>query len=171
MQLVQRHPRQLAAAYPVHRRPIAGAPRVRKKRPVGANALLASQPPELANDAAAPIDDRAEHVEQERLGSMLHAPDQHSTPAVLSSDITASAASVLVSALSAFAMAAKSVSSRWRVTMSSYRLSAARARLSTVASSWRNSGTTNCPASTFGSPTYGSRSLRATIRAVSGFTR
>src|SRR5581483_2181461 len=71
VEIVDARPREIAAAHALHRRLISRAPVVGEARPIGGDALLATEPLELADDAAAPIDDGAENVENESLDAAL----------------------------------------------------------------------------------------------------
>src|SRR5262249_46260726 len=71
MEIVDARPRQRTAAHALHRRLVSAAPVVGKARPIGAEALLPPHRLELANDAAAPIDDGAEDIEDESLDGAL----------------------------------------------------------------------------------------------------
>ena len=66
MKLIETAPGYCTAADPIHGRAIRSAPRVGKGVPIEAHAMRAADATRLARDAAVPVDDRAENVEQER---------------------------------------------------------------------------------------------------------
>src|SRR4051812_36510276 len=70
MQDVDLRPRQVAAGHTVHRRPITGAPRIRKFSRIYSKTFSFAQRANFTDDAAAPIDDRAEHVEGQRFDAI-----------------------------------------------------------------------------------------------------
>jgi hypothetical protein len=57
--------RDLAAPHALHRRLVAGAPGVGERRPVDVDALRCRERGAVADDPGAPVDDGAEHVEDE----------------------------------------------------------------------------------------------------------
>src|SRR5439155_10017484 len=72
MKLIEARPGYRAAPHLIHRRAIPRAPSVGKSIPVDAHAMVASDAPHLARDAAVPVDDGPENVEQERARSRAH---------------------------------------------------------------------------------------------------
>ena len=70
MQPVDVHPRQIAAADAVHGWPVSGAPRVSERCCVQLEPAFGGECLGFADDAAAPVDDRAEHVEQKHTRSI-----------------------------------------------------------------------------------------------------
>src|SRR5262245_50802420 len=67
MEPVERCPGQLAAANPVHRRRVSGAPRIGQLRPIHVDALGLAELPAFTDDRTAPIHDSSEHIEYEGL--------------------------------------------------------------------------------------------------------
>src|SRR5262249_8325198 len=67
VQCVNIRPRQLAAAYPVHRRCIPTAPLVRKTRPVDPEPTCRVKRQALTNEAAPPVYHRTDNVKGEGL--------------------------------------------------------------------------------------------------------
>ena len=65
VQRVDVHPRQLATAYPVHRRCITGSPGVGERLPVAVDASFSGHRRRFARHAAAPVDHRAKHIERQ----------------------------------------------------------------------------------------------------------
>ena len=65
VQVVQARPRQLAAPHAVHRRRVGGPPLVDERRPIGLDPTLLAERAELGDQAAAPVDHAAEHVEHQ----------------------------------------------------------------------------------------------------------
>src|ERR1700682_3719284 len=66
MQIVDPRPGQVAATHLIHRRGISGAPAVGEGSPILLDPMASTELLQLADDAGAPIDDGAEHVEGER---------------------------------------------------------------------------------------------------------
>jgi len=77
MQAVERLPRQFAATHPIHCRTIAGAPGIGELAPVSAHAMRSPETRELLLDAAAPIDNGAENVEQKRCRTLARRRPRH----------------------------------------------------------------------------------------------
>ena len=67
MQHIERCPGAFAVPHPVHRRHIGAAPGIDQRRPVGREAACGAEIGQVLDQAAAPIDHRAEHVENQRL--------------------------------------------------------------------------------------------------------
>ena len=66
MQVIEPDPRAAAAAHLLHRGLIERAPAIGDGLPVALDAARAKEAAQLASDAAAPVDHRAEHVKRER---------------------------------------------------------------------------------------------------------
>src|ERR1700736_1893357 len=66
MQIVDSCPRKVAATHSIHRRGVTGAPFVRETRPILLDPMGSAEFLEFADDAGAPVDDGAEHIEGER---------------------------------------------------------------------------------------------------------
>ena len=66
MQVIEPDPRAAAAAHLLHRGLIERAPAIGDGLPVALDAARAEEAAQLARDAAAPVDHRAEHVKRER---------------------------------------------------------------------------------------------------------
>ena len=66
MQVVEPDPRAAAAAHLLHRGLIERAPADPRRPPIALDAARTKEAAQLARDAAAPVDHRAEHVERER---------------------------------------------------------------------------------------------------------
>jgi hypothetical protein len=67
VQVVDLRPAELARAHAGHRGLIARAPRIGERRPVDAQPLAPAELLSFADDRRAPVDDGAEHIEDERL--------------------------------------------------------------------------------------------------------
>src|SRR5437870_8240490 len=67
MQAVERCPGQVSAANSGHRRRVSGAPGIGQPRPVHLDALGLAKLEAFADDRAAPVHDRSEHIEHQRL--------------------------------------------------------------------------------------------------------
>jgi len=67
VQYVDRGPRQISAAYAIHRRRVTGPPGIGKSRPVDVQIFFRAERAPFSNEAAAPVNDGPEDIENERL--------------------------------------------------------------------------------------------------------
>jgi hypothetical protein len=73
VQAVQIPPRHVAATDAIHRRHVGAAPRIDERVPIARDAAPLAERVQVAGDARAPIDERPEHVENERTHRRRHA--------------------------------------------------------------------------------------------------
>src|SRR5262249_37887184 len=66
MEAIDIGPRQFRPSHAIHRRPVAGAPGIREGSPIDFQPLALGQRLTFADQAAAPVHDRSEYIEQQR---------------------------------------------------------------------------------------------------------